>query len=342
MIATPKGPRRGAALHAYTSSLFRRTREILVLASGLLVPSCAAPPAATVADIADIADALDREYGLEIAATDEVWGLLQWRLPRDCEQVYRIRIDEQFPERYIRMTRLTEEHSEGFIGLARDPAHADSYGPITHGQTLYYRPGSSQNSPKELVLSAQMLGPASPDAACYERTWNPTEDALTLGWPGLPGRLTAVGETWTGNPVEARCNRIACIDPVTKGGGEAAHHLPCVTMSWREHLDGIYELGTEQAAAISSFWTDGHPLDVGVWTERNALVSTTGRLIHAHTTIHHNFLGITRDIVIDAVDACEGSLPAAGFAPPEAVNRAVASIRNQLPSSAPPAANASS
>ncbi|MGB1277914.1 MAG: hypothetical protein ACPG77_19365 [Nannocystaceae bacterium] len=334
MIATPKGPPRVAALHAYTSSLFGRTGGIFAsasLASILLLVGCSAPEAATLADIADLADLLDRDYGLEIAATDDVWGMLQWQLPGACEQVYRIRIDEQLPERYMRATHLKEEHSEAFLVLARDPAQPESQ-PIARGQTLYHRPGKkNQNATKELLLSAKMLGPGSPDAACYERTWNPTEDALTLGWPGLPGRVTAVGETWVGNPVEARCNRIACIDPETKGGGEAAHNLPCVTMSWREHLDGIYELGSQQVAAISSFWTDGHPLDVGVWTERTALVSTSGRLIHAHTTIHHNFLGVTRDITLDAVDACEGSLPAAGFDPPTTLKRAIASVRDQLP-----------
>jgi hypothetical protein len=72
---------------------------------------------------------------------------------------------------------------------------------------------------REFALSATLAGPASPDAACHERTWDAVEDAMALGWPQLPGRLTAVGETWTGARVESRCNRSACVDPETRGGG---------------------------------------------------------------------------------------------------------------------------
>ena len=51
---------------------------------------------------------------------------------------------------------------------------------------------------REWAASASLVGPGSPDAACFERTWDPVEDALALGWPALTGRLTAVGETWRG------------------------------------------------------------------------------------------------------------------------------------------------
>ncbi len=290
---------------------------------------CATPAPADLTDIADLAERLQTSYTVDILPSVGQVAPLQWRAP-SCEQVYRIRIDEQYPEDYIRMTHLQEEHSERYLVLAPDPGRTADGGEIWHGRSLVFSPGEAAKKPRELLLSEHMLGPASPDAACYERTWNPTEDGLALGWPLLPGRPVAVAETWVGNPVEARCNRIACIDPQTRGGGESAHDLTCVTMSWREHLDGLYELGGQQVAAISSFWSDGHPLDVGVWSERVALVTTTGRLVYAHATIHHNFLGITRDIVIDAVDDCPGSLPSAGFDPPAAVLDAVARAREQL------------
>ncbi len=298
-----------------------------------VLPGCAAPAPATVAEVAVLADVLDRDYNLELTTSDVGLTHLAWQPPA-CQQVYRVRIDEQIPEGYMRAAHVTEEHSEHYLVLAPDPEQPNQQNEvIVRGQALMHRPGKSPIPRRELLLSHHMLGPASPDAACFERTWHPIEDALSLGWPFLPGRLVGVGETWTGNPVEARCNRIACINPETRGGGEQARHLSCVTMSWHEHLDGLYQLpgSDEPIAAISSFWSDGHPLDVGVWSERSALVTTSGRVLYAHTTIHHNFLGITRDIVIDAVDDCPGSLPAKGFEPSTQLASAVKSAREHLP-----------
>ena len=188
-----------------------------------------------------------------------------------------------------------------------------------------FRGPKTQNKPlpREFALSAALAGPASPDAPCYERTWDPVEDAVALGWPQLPARMAAVGETWVGARVEARCNRSACVDTKTRGGGPENHFRPCTTMSWRERLDGIYTLGAGQVAVISSFWSDGHPLDEGLWSERTAVVSVdSGRLLHSHTFIHHTYTGIERELRMDAVDDCPGGLVAAGWSPDAAVSSA--------------------
>jgi len=87
-------------------------------------------------------------------------------------------------------------------------------------------------------------------------------------------------------------------------------------MSWRERLDGVSRLGDDRVAEISSFWSDGHPLGAGIWSERVALVSLThGRLMYSETRIHHGYTGIEREVRLTAIDACPGGLVAAGWSP---------------------------
>jgi hypothetical protein len=139
--------------------------------------------------------------------------------------------------------------------------------------------------------------------------------------------MAALGETWRGARVEARCNRSACVDTKTRGGGPDNHFRPCTTMSWRERLDGIYSVGDAHVAVISSFWSDGHPLDEGLWSERTAVVSLEhGRLLHSQTFIHHTYTGIEREVRIDAVDACPGGLVAAGWTPDPQVTAAAEAL----------------
>ena len=304
-----------------------------VLASLALTACAQSEPAAPAPDVLQT----DFELSPQPAATRV--AALAWH-PPVCPQVYRVRIDETYPDGLEKMLRTQAEHSESFLAVGDEPASSSTSstsstsspsspwppGPIPGDRVFTgraaFRGPRTQSRPlhREFALSAALAGPGSPDAGCYERTWDPVEDAVALGWPQLPGRLAAIGETWSGARVEARCNRSACVDTVTRGGGPNNHLLPCTTMSWRERLDGIFTLGEDQVAVISSFWSDGHPLDEGLWSERTAVVSVDhGRLLHSHTFIHHTYTGIERELRMDAVDDCPGGLVAAGWSPDAAV-----------------------
>lgn len=288
-------------------------------ASLLLLLACepeapaGAPPAALV-----------ESFGLDPVAAGDRVATLAWQAPAACPQVFRVQIDERYPDGLAAMLRTTPEQSESFLAVAGPAQGGEAWppGPVPEdrvfvGRSLFRGP-KTQGRPleREFALSAALAGPASPDAPCFERTWDPVEDALALGWPALPGRMVAVGETWRGARVEARCNRSACVDPKTRGGGPENHHRPCTTMSWRERLDGVFRLGDERVAEISSFWSDGQPLDEGIWSERKAVVSLAhGRLLHSETLIHHGYSGIEREVRVDAVDGCAGGLVAAGWSP---------------------------
>jgi hypothetical protein len=273
--------------------------------------------------------ALEQEFGLTPAALGDRVAELGWQAPEPCPQVYRVRVDETYPEGLEARMHTRAEHSESWLVLAADAdakPEARPPGPVPEdrpfvGRTLFRGPKTQDRVlTRELGLSAALLGPASPDAPCFERTWDPVEDALALAWPRLPGRLTALGETWRGARVEARCNRSACVDPETRGGGPENHERPCATMSWRERLDALYRQGGAMVAEISSFWSDGHPLGDGIWSERSAVISVDhGRLLHSRTTIHHGYTGIEREVRLDAVDACAGGLVAAGWADSAAI-----------------------
>jgi len=275
-----------------------------------------APPAALV-----------ESFGLTPVATTDRVATLAWQAPAGCPQAYRVQVDERYPDGLEAMLRTKAEQSESWLvvagpekpekGSAAWPAGPVPEDRVFVGRSLFRGPKTQDRAlQREFALSATLAGPASPDAPCFERTWDPVEDALALGWPALPGRMVAIGETWRGARVEARCNRSACVDPETRGGGPENHLRPCTTMSWRERLDGIFRVGDERVVEISSFWSDGQPLDAGIWSERKAVVSLAhGRLIHSETLIHHGYSGIEREVRVDAVDDCAGGLVAAGWSP---------------------------
>ncbi len=263
---------------------------------------------------------LHERYGLDATPQATRAVDLRWQPPTACQSVYRVQISEQYPPGLEDFLHTQAEQSTSFLALPPATATTSTKtprGPLVTGHSQFVGPRTvGKILRREFAASPHLLGPASPDAPCYERTWDPVEDALALGWPELPGRLVGRGETWRGARVEARCNRSACVDPKTRGGGPDNHMRPCATMSWRERLDGMFWLGDEPVAVVSGFWSDGHALDEGLWSERSAVISLAhGRLLVSHTTIHHNYLGIERDIFVEAVDDCPGSLLALGFAP---------------------------
>ena len=283
------------------------------LVSAVLLTACAAEADGEPAELVE----LGVEFDLAPRADPARAAPLAWRAPTRCPQVYRVRIDETYPPGLEERLHTRAEHSDSFFVIS---------GPLAQGQEfvgrLVYRGPKTQDRPvlRDFAMSAELAGPASPDAPCRERTWDPVEDALALGWPQLPARLVARGETWRGARVEATCNRSACVDPKTGGGGRDNHFRPCATMSWRERLDGIYTLGDEQVAQISSFWSDGHPLGEALWSERSVVVSVEhGRLLHSQTLIHHGYSGIEREVRVDAIDGCPGGLVAAGWSPDPAL-----------------------
>ena len=299
------------------------TRAALVLAA--LAPACvAAEDSDEPAPLVELA-----EFDLTPRPAPARTAPLAWSAPAACSQVYRVRIDETYPPGLAERLHTKAEHSESFLVIT-GPREGDRTswpsGPVPKDRffagRLTFRGPKTQDRPvlREFALSAELAGPASPDAACMERTWDPAEDALALGWPQLPARLVARGETWRGARVEATCNRSACVDPKTGGGGRDNHFRPCATMSWRERLDGLYTLGDEQVAQISSFWSDGHPLGEALWSERSVVVSVEhGRLLHSQTLIHHGYSGIEREVRVDAIDGCPGGLVAAGWSPDPAL-----------------------
>jgi len=297
---------------------------LLLLAAPL--PACAAEPDAAEPDAAALVE-FTGEFDLTPRADPARAAPLAWQAPAACPQVYRVRIDESYPPGLEERLHTRAERSVSFFAISGpQPGDAWPAGPVPKDRVfagrLWFQGPRTQDRPvlRDFALSAALAGPASPDAPCMERSWDPVEDALALGWPQLPARLVARGETWRGARVEARCNRSACVDPKTGGGGPDNHFRPCATMSWRERLDGLYTLGDDQLAQVSSFWSDGHPLGEALWSERSAVISVThGRLLHSLTVIHHGYSGIEREVRVDAVDACPGGLVAAGWSPEPAL-----------------------
>lgn len=291
--------------------------------------SCSAP------DTDGVAPDLLSEFNLAVTPAEHRVAHLAWH-PTACPLAYRVRVDESYPGGLEKLLNTRAEQSESW--LAVDPAPlADAKGPVPEDRvsvgSLVFQGPRTADRPlrRDFALSAILAGPASPDAACFERTWDAVEDALALGWPQLTGRLTATGETWTGARVESRCNRSACVDPETRGGGKIAHNLACVTPWWREQLEAVAEIATPsgplRVAVITSRWSDGLPLGEGLSSERTAVISVDhGRLMHAHAQIHHGFSGIEREVRVDAVDTCPGGLIAAGWDPGEPILAARAAI----------------
>lgn len=206
-------------------------------------------------------------------------------------------------------------------------------GPIPNGVVvpaqLFYQGLRAERTGtgRDVYFSSEVAGPSSPLAGCFWRTWDPIDDALALAWPKLPGRMTAVGETWKGGRIEAKCSRSACVDPKTGGGGPGNHHRACVTPPWSETLSGVLEIGGERYAVVRSEWDDGHDGE-GISSTRVALISVTyGRPVWTQTVVNHRFSQptaqdtwspIVRTWTATAIDECPGSLASVGWErPPE-------------------------
>lgn len=301
-----------------------------VLATTLLA-ACSDPAPGSVLEEPQV-DRTLQPYGIDVAPAELPSTPLGWQVPpEDCPHAYRISTSYEPALRF-------EEDSASSLVVGRHPRQQPERpieaGPIPPGAMvpaqIFYQGIRVERigATRDVYFTGELVGPAAPTAACMPRTWDPMEDALALGWPRLPGRLTAVGEAWNGLPVEGKCNRSACVDPQTGGGGPDTHALTCVTPPWHETFAGLYEHQGELYAWIHSRWSDGHGPEQGINTERKTLVSVEhGRPVWSQTRVDHRFAQpvasggqapVVRTWTLESIDACPGSLTAAGWArPPE-------------------------
>lgn len=288
-------------------------------------------------------------FSVELKPAPTAVAPLRYGGPSDaCPYVYEIATT------YEPATRI-EADSVSHLALGRSPKTKDPQPeegePIADGEVLeariYYHGirAEKRGVTRDVYISGLHAGPTAPTAGCLPQTWDPIEDTLTLGWPKLTGRVTAVDETWTGLRVAGKCNRSACVDPKTGGGGPDTHDLTCVTMDWQNRLVGIYDAGWDRLAVIRSLWTDGHGEaapgnEQGIWTERTAVISLThGRPVWTKTIVHHNFplptpdksmKPIARTWEMRSVDECPGSLASLGWSRDEEITTRVSEMLETL------------
>ncbi len=270
---------------------------------------------------------------------------LRWSAPTECVGIYRVRIDEEMPERVARFFNRQPEHSQTFLITAphsRPEGGVDDRGrPVVRGRVFAtsdnagVRPLES-TEPLPIALARDYrtselgVGPSAPDAACRNRSWDAIEDALALGWPWLAEHRVAPGDSWSGARVEGRCNETACL---TSDGmaGPRAHGGICATPPWRERLVARVSAGGQRFAAIESHWQDREDLDEiegGTITRRRALISETdGRLAWSDIEVSHRWSEIRRHVVIESIDDCPGSLRAAGWKPAPELEQGAAQAR---------------
>jgi hypothetical protein len=328
---------------------------------GVLLAACGGAAAGSRLEEHEVDRAM-QAYGLDLAPAELPSVELGWQAPpEDCPHAYRLSVDYEPALRF-------EEDGASSLVIGRHPrqqperlhgprtpngapvgdraAMTIPTGPIPPGVMvpahLFYQGVRAERvgATRDVYLTGEFAGPAAPTAACMPRTWDPMEDALALGWPRLTGRLTAVGERWNGLPVEGKCARSACVDPQGGGGGPEQHDRTCVTAPWHEALAGLYELRGELYAWIVSRWSDGHGPGLGISTERHTLISVEhGRPVWSRTVLDHRFsqpvsnggfAPVTRTWTLEAIDACPGSLHAAGWQRPSELADEEARLRDRL------------
>ena len=261
-----------------------------------------------------------RPYGMEPTVADTEVTALAYQPPSaTCPHVVRISVQNE-PD------LMHEPDSESYLSLGLAPEDEESS--FTRIQTLYRGFRAEKGVERISEMSTTEIGPTSPTAGCLPKTWDPIEDAMTLGWPELTGRLTGIREIWTGHRVAGKCNRAACVDPKTGGGGEENHNRTCVTQDWQNQLVGVFEHQGERLALVRGTWTDGHGEvgpgnTTGIWAERLTLINVAhGRPMWSRNKLHHSFpqptadkswSPIDRTWEMHTVDACPGSLAAHGW-----------------------------
>jgi hypothetical protein len=334
------------------------SRAGAALVAGAVLCGCGGAATSSLLAEHEVDQAMEA-YGLDLAPAELPSVPLGWQAPpEECPHAYRLTVEHEPTLRFegngtssLILGRHPRQQPERLQGPrsgsgAPNPAAATGPGPIAPGAMvpahLFYQGVRAERvgTTRDVYLTAEFAGPAAPTAACMPRTWDPMEDALALGWPRLPGRLTAVGERWNGLPVQGKCARSACVDPLTGGGGSDQHDRTCVTAPWHEQLAGLFEHQGELYAWIVSRWSDGHGVAQGIDTLRHTLVSVEhGRPVWSRTRIDHRFAQpvasggfapVVRTWTLEAIDACPGSLHAAGWERPDALADEETRLRDRL------------
>ena len=282
--------------------------------------------------------ALDRllePFGLSATAAETSVAYLGWQAPdSDCPHAFRLDVSYEPALKF-------EDDNTGWLVIGRHPRRKPfrqnpddgTKGPktklppgpipehvIAPGQLFYRGFRAERNgATRDIYFAQDFVGPASPMAGCFWRTWDPMEDALALGWPKLPGRMTSIGESWRGLRVDAQCARAGCVE--NGGGGPDAHYLPCAVGPFVETLRGVFEIDGERYALVRASWDDGHDGE-GISSERESLISLDhGRPVWSKLVVDHKFQQLTKDgkfapIVrtweMTAIDSCPGSFASHG------------------------------
>lgn len=291
-----------------------------ILSGAVLLASCSDATLESHGQLPKLVEALE-PFGITPVVADTAVATLVYQPPTlECPHVVRIEVQNE-PD------LMHEEDSVSFLSLGR-PATSKNEGPYVDVQTLYRGFRAEKGAQHAGSMSTTEVGPTSPTAGCLPQTWDPIDDAMTLGWPELTGRLTGLGERWTGHRVAGKCNRAACVDPKTGGGGPENHARTCVTEDWQNRLVGIFEHNDERLALVRGTWTDGHgPVDVsnttGIWSERLTLINLDhGRPMWSRNRLHHSFpqptsdkswAPVDRTWEMQTADTCPGSLAAHGW-----------------------------
>ena len=298
-----------------------------LLLAGLALASCSDATLESHGQLPTLQEAL-APYGMQPQVADTEIARLAYQAPTaKCAHVVRIAIENE-PD------LLHETDTQSYLSLGLD----DTNEPFTQVRTMYRGFRAEKGVQRTSAMSDTEIGPTSPTAGCLPKTWDPIEDAMTLGWPELTGRLTGIHERWTGHRVAGKCNRAACVDPKTGGGGPENHFRTCVTQDWQNELVGLFEHQGESLALIRGTWTDGHGdaapgNTTGIWSERFTLINLThGRPMWSRNRLHHSFPQLTSDRSWSPVertwemhtaDTCGGSLAAHGWERPQDVLDAV-------------------
>ncbi len=279
---------------------------------------------------------------------------LAYRAPTDCVQAYRVQVDESFEiEGYGRFYNRAEEHSVGWLGLGRDDAgelrvvYESEDAGVRAADPRSESAGARDpvSTARGLYIDRTQIGPAAADASCRDRSWDPLEDALALGFPRLPTHPVAVGSSWRGARVsgdgstcsarEICCNLGACTDlgdPKAAGGRDRS--APCVLPDWREQVEALPGMDPARELAIVGQWSDRAPGELGASASRRVRWEVgLQRVRSAEFRYVHPFLGVVREVRLEAIDRCESLEPAREA--PEALARIEAAFEYKRPSGNP-------
>lgn len=271
-----------------------------------------------------------------LAMTTQRSLTLRYLGPGQCVAAYLVEVDERFEvDGYGAFYNRSEEHSRALMAWAPGEGGTPQvrfFSEDAGVKSLRDPKASRQDLRRALEGDGSWLGPAAPDAACRDRSWDPLEDALALGFVQLPGHRVTPGQSWFGAPVrgdgttcsarDACCSLGACLDAEQGRDRSSA----CVVGPWRERLERVQ--GGE--ATILSRWDDGRPGDRGARAERQVVFDVErGRVRSAEIELSHPFLGVRREISIRALDRCRGLQPATED--PAALTRAQALFEYKQP-----------